>query len=191
MRGLVLASGRVTGLVDELMSQTSPARAPLTSNAPCPCGSGLTFGECCEPIIKQRKVAATAEQLMRSRFTAHVIQDEEHLHRTYLPTARQPYVPEESGGEAMNWTRLVIHSHEPEVKPNTSYVDFSAYYSQGDQELALHEKSEFLRVDGAWLFSRPLRQGPAPIKSAVKVGRNDPCPCGSGKKYKQCCLAKA
>jgi uncharacterized protein YchJ len=55
----------------------------------------------------------------------------------------------------------------------------------------MHEKSEFQCIDGAWYFVRPVRQGPAPVKSAhPKVGRNDPCPCGSGKKYKHCCLAK-
>ena len=38
---------------------------------------------------------------------------------------------------------------------------------------------------------RAVRQGPPPIRSTqAKVGRNDPCPCGSGKKYKQCCLNK-
>jgi len=52
----------------------------------------------------------------------------------------------------------------------------------------MQEKSEFVRTDGQWLFTRPLRTGPAPIRStAPKVGRNDPCPCGSGKKYKKCC----
>jgi SEC-C motif domain protein len=136
-------------------------------------------------------VAATAEQVMRSRFTAHVIGDEAHLHRTYLPTASQPYVAEAETGQPMEWTRLVIHSHEPEVKPDMSYVDFTAYYNEGGREQAMHEKSEFLRVKGEWIFNRPIRQGPAPVKTAVKVGRNDPCPCGSGKKYKQCCLAKA
>ena len=46
--------------------------------------------------------------------------------------------------------------------------------------------------DGAWIYTRPLREGPAPFKSAArKPGRNDPCPCGSGKKYKQGCLLKA
>ncbi|ATC64448.1 hypothetical protein CMV30_11055 [Nibricoccus aquaticus] len=173
------------------MSQTSPARAAITSTSPCPCGSGKTFGECCEPIIQQKRVATTAEQVMRSRFTAHVIGDEAHLHRTYVPTASQPYVAEAETGEPMQWTRLVIHSHEHEVKPDMSYVDFTAYYREGDGEKAMHEKSEFLRVNGAWIFNRPIRQGPAPVKTAVKVGRNDPCPCGSGKKYKQCCLAKA
>jgi SEC-C motif-containing protein len=172
------------------MSQTSSARPPLSPSSACPCGSGQTFAVCCEPVIRRQRVAETAEQVMRSRFTAHVIHDYEHLHRTYLPTAHQPFVAEDETGEPMEWTRLVVHAHEPEVKPDTSYVDFTAYYRVGDGEQAMHEKSEFLRVKGEWLFNRPIRQGPPPVKAAVKVGRNDPCPCGSGKKYKQCCLAK-
>jgi SEC-C motif-containing protein len=173
------------------MSQTSSERAHITATSPCPCGSGKTFAECCEPIIKRQRVAETAEQVMRSRFTAHVIGAEEHLHRTYVPTVKTPYVAEAETGEPMQWTRLVIHSHEPEVRPGMSYVDFTAYYREGDAEKAMHEKSEFLHQEGEWLFNRPIRQGPAPVKTAVKVGRNDPCPCGSGKKYKNCCLGKA
>ncbi|MGC4070925.1 MAG: YchJ family protein [Nibricoccus sp.] len=174
------------------MSQPSSSRAPITSESACPCGSGQKYAACCEPIIKRQRVAATAEQVMRSRFTAHVIHDWKYLHETYLPTSKQPFdAAAEESGEPMQWTRLVVHSHEPEVKPDMSYVDFTAYYNEGGREQAMHEKSEFLKVNGAWLFNRPVRQGPAPVKTAVKVGRNDPCPCGSGKKYKQCCLAKA
>ncbi|MGY8718810.1 MAG: SEC-C metal-binding domain-containing protein [Verrucomicrobiia bacterium] len=51
----------------------------------------------------------------------------------------------------------------------------------------MHEKSEFELIDGNWIFSKTLREGPAPAKAAPKIGRNDPCPCGSGKKYKKCC----
>ena len=174
-----------------MSKQTNPERLVLSPDAACPCGSGQKFATCCEPVLSRQKVAETAEQVMRSRFTAHVLHDSAHLHRTYLPTSKKPYVAEEETGEPMEWTRLTIHSHEPEVKPGVSYVDFTAYYKNGDSEGAMHEKSEFLRVDGEWLFNRPLRQGPAPVKSAVKAGRNDPCPCGSGKKYKHCCLAKA
>ena len=127
---------------------------------------------------------------MRSRFTAHAIRDHVHLHRTYLPTANLPYVEEGDLAE-MNWTRLVVHAHEAGPRPDVAYVDFSAYHEEKGSELALHEKSEFLRVNGEWFFSRPIRSGPAPLKAAPKIGRNDPCPCGSGKKYKHCCLAKA
>ncbi|MCS6245185.1 MAG: SEC-C domain-containing protein [Opitutus sp.] len=53
----------------------------------------------------------------------------------------------------------------------------------------MHEKSEFQRIGGKWIFARTLRQGPAPVKTEPKVGRNDPCTCGSGKKFKKCCGA--
>jgi SEC-C motif domain protein len=137
--------------------------------------------------LKQQRPAANAEELMRSRFTAHAIGDYPHLHRTYLPTSRKPYVEEKLDGPGPTWTRLVIHAHEPGPKPETSFVDFSAYYKQGDGEEALHEKAEFHRVDANWLYARSVRIGPPPVKAAPKVGRNDPCPCGSGKKYKHCC----
>jgi len=170
---------------------TPPPDLSLTQSAsPCPCGSGKTFGGCCEPILKQARPAATAEELMRSRFTAHAVRDYVHLHRTFLPTAHLPYVAETDGAD-MAWTRLVIHASETGPKPDTAYVDFSAYYQEEGIEQALHEKSEFLHVNGTWFFNRPVRSGPAPLKStAPKVGRNDPCPCGSGKKYKHCCLQK-
>ncbi len=163
---------------------------PPVGAQPCPCGSGKTFALCCEPLLKQQRAAANAEELMRSRFSAHVAHDWQHLHRTYAKTAKEPYVADDEAG-GRNWTRLAIHSHEASTRPDTAFVDFTAYYREGEAEQALHEKAEFQRIDGAWLYTRPVRQGPAPIKSTqAKVGRNDPCPCGSGKKYKQCCLAK-
>ncbi|MET0261487.1 MAG: YchJ family protein [Rariglobus sp.] len=174
------------------MSTTEPALAKPVAGQPCPCGSGLDYALCCEPIITGKRPAATAEQLMRARFTAHVGNENKFLHFSYLPSSRLPYV-EEADTTPLAWTRLVIHSHEPDVKPNVSNVDFTAYFNDDSgAQGALHEKSEFHRINGNWLFARTLRQGPAPLKStAPKVGRNDPCPCGSGKKYKQCCLAKA
>ena len=124
---------------------------------------------------------------MRSRFTAHVVQDFAHLHRTYLGTARKPYVPETETSELL-WTRLVVHAHEPGARPDQAFVDFTAYFRDDAGEHPLHEKSEFQRLDGAWIYTRAVRSGPAPMKSsAPKVGRNDPCPCGSGKKFKHCC----
>ena len=173
------------------MTATPAEFAPPRRDQPCPCGSGQTFTQCCEPILTQQRPAATAEQLMRSRFTAHVARDYAHLHRTYLKTAHEPYTPEDDPAPT-SWTRLVIHSHDLGNKPDTAFVDFTAYYQEGAAEQALHEKAEFHRIEGTWLYTRPVRQGPAPNKSTEsKVGRNDPCPCGSGKKYKQCCLRKA
>ena len=158
---------------------------------PCPCGSGQTFAVCCEPVLTRQKSAASAEQLMRARFTAHVVHDFKFLHDSYRPTAGKPYVPE-AGAPSVTWTKLVVHAHETTDNPDKAFVDFSAYGTEAGTEKVLHEKGEFLRIDGAWLYNREARLGPVPYKSAApKVGRNDPCPCGSGKKYKQCCLLKA
>ena len=127
---------------------------------------------------------------MRSRFTAHVARDYAYLHRTYQATAKLPFKGEQDS--PLGWSRLVIHAHEPGANPDTAYVDFTAYFADEKGEHAVPEKSEFHRVDGQWLYTRAVRFGPAPVKSAhPKVGRNDPCPCGSGKKYKHCCLGKA
>jgi SEC-C motif-containing protein len=169
------------------MSAPTKPRPVVTSATPCPCGSGKPFGQCCEPIIRQQRVAANAEEVMRSRFTAHVLGDYAHLHRTDLETAKQPYEPVQEEEGAVTWTRLEIHAHEPGPKPELAFVDFTAYFKDGDAERALDEKSEFQKVDGVWYYTRAVRTGPRPIKAPPKVGRNDPCPCGSGKKYKHCC----
>jgi SEC-C motif-containing protein len=164
-----------------------------TVGEPCPCGSGKLFDDCCHPLLVGRKRPSTAEALMRSRFTAHVANDYAYLHRTYQPTARLPYVAETAADDgSIKWTKLIVHSHEIGSTPNQAFVEFSAFYSDEQGSQVLQEKSEFHCEDGQWLYTRIVRSGPAPFKSATKKpGRNDPCPCGSGKKYKHCCLAKS
>ena len=165
-------------------------KTPALTDA-CPCGSGKNFGDCCEQILTGKRPASNAEELMRARFTAHVTHDFRFLHESHRPTAGKPYVAEE-GQPAMQWTKLVVHAHETGNDPDKAFVDFSAYGTEDKVEKVLHEKAEFLRVNGAWLYNREARLGPAPYKAqAPKVGRNEPCPCGSGKKYKHCCLMTA
>jgi len=112
------------------------------------------------------------------------------VHRTYQPTAQTPYVPSADEPDTQ-WTRLEVHGHSAGRTPDLATVDFSAYAIEDGKEYVLHEKAEFVRQHGRWVYTRPLREGPAPVRAAAKVGRNDPCPCGSGKKYKHCCLGKA
>ena len=157
------------------------------SGEPCPCGSGKSFGLCCQPVLKDIANAVSAEALMRARFTAHVVGDSEFLHKSYLPDSKKPYTGEVlAGGD--RWTRLVINSHEIGTNPDNATVDFTAFYKDQGIEVPHDEKAEFLRQDGSWIYTRAIRLGPAPVKhSSPKVGRNDPCPCGSGKKFKHCC----
>src|SRR6266545_4176910 len=100
------------------MASSPTALAAPQSGLPCPCGSGRNFEVCCEPALTGRRLPATAEELMRSRFTAHVAHDYAYLHRTYQPTAKLPFNGE-SDPSPPAWTRLVIHAHEPGHKPDT------------------------------------------------------------------------
>jgi len=173
------------------MADPSAGKEPKEAASPCRCGSGKAFADCCGPILSGKRLAATAEELMRARFTAHAIRDFAFVHRTYRPTARQPYVPAPEG-PTTEWTRLVIHSNALGRTPDIATVEFTAYSKEPEGEGVHEEKAEFIREAGEWIYTRPLRDGPAPFREVSrKPGRNDPCPCGSGKKYKHCCLAKA
>ncbi len=170
------------------MTQETPAKDTQDPAGPCPCGSGRPFAACCGPVIARVRQAATAEELMRARYSAHVVGDQRFLHDTYDGTARQPFAPDPVPATE-RWTRLEVHEHTPGRTPDSALVDFSAYYTQDGNEGVLHEKAEFARRKGAWIYTRAVRLGPAPVRaSGPKAGRNDPCPCGSGKKYKHCCL---
>ncbi len=176
------------------MTKPAALSADITPEAACPCGSGRIFGQCCQPILQRKHPAPTAEALMRSRFTAHVVRDYKHLHLTYAGTAKKPYVEQTAKENTYDlpWTRLVIHAHEPAVNgnPDSATVEFTAYFLDDEKhEHALEEKSAFTRAGGEWIYTRLLRTGPAPkVSASPKVGRNDPCPCGSDKKYKHCCM---
>lgn len=167
-------------------SLSAQPKLPLATD-PCPCGSGKTFGECCQPVLNTMAAAPSAEALMRARFTAHVVGDSEFLHKSYLPDSKKPYNGEPlAGGD--RWTRLTINTHEVAPSGTSATVDFTAYYQEQGYEVPHHEKAEFLFLDGTWIYSKALRLGPAPVRHATpKVGRNDPCTCGSGKKFKHCC----
>ena len=68
------------------------------------------------------------------------------------------------------------------------YVEFIAHYSANGQTVEHHEHSYFKRLDGEWKFiDGEIESGVPYVREEPKIGRNDPCPCGSGKKYKKCC----
>ena len=146
----------------------------------CFCGSGVLFGHCCGPIIRGERRAASAEQLMRSRYTAYVLQDREYLLSSWHPRTRPPHL--ELDGAGLRWTGLSIRACQAgQPGDSAGRVEFVARYQQQGRTGQVHEHSRFLFEQGRWLY---LDGG---LKAAPKVGRNDPCPCGSGKKFKKCC----
>lgn len=153
------------------------------NSAPCFCCSQLPFSECCEPILLDHARALTPEMLMRSRYTAYVLGKEEYLLATWDPSTRPQTLSLEEN--PVKWLRLTIHSAgDGPADEDMGAVDFSAEGIDRDQLCILRETSRFRRHKGLWYYL----DGSCRI-THEKVGRNSPCPCGSGKKFKRCCLA--
>ncbi|MBF0356061.1 MAG: SEC-C domain-containing protein [Alphaproteobacteria bacterium] len=155
----------------------------------CPCSSGLELTACCGPILKGTP-ALTAEALMRARYVAFVGGDLDFLERTLAPEAkadmdRHAVEAAMKGVEALGFElRAVDGGEEGE---NSASVEYVARFKSNGKPLAHHERASFRRENGEWLYvSGEVGPRQAP-RQTQKVGRNDPCPCGSGKKYKKCC----
>ena len=158
----------------------------------CPCGSDASYEACCGPFHSGARRAPTAEALMRSRYAAYVRGDIDYVARTLAPEAQKDFDRDAatSWAKEASWLGLkIVATEKGESWDDAGMVEFVATYRLHGQRVEHRERSEFRRSgDGSWLFVR----GAAPeraLKPAVNAGRNDPCPCGSGKKFKKCCGA--
>ena len=158
---------------------------------PCPCGSPRPFDDCCRPFLDGTRRPETAEQLMRSRYSAFTRVEMDYIRETTLPKRRADLdeAATRAWAEGSEWLGLEILAVDgggPDDDSGT--VEFQASYEQDGEEELHHERSTFLRQDGRWYFVEGKHAGPATfVREQPKVGRNDPCPCGSGKKFKKCC----
>jgi SEC-C motif-containing protein len=162
----------------------------LMSDA-CPCGSGLTFETCCEPFLIEREKPLTAATLMRCRYCAYALGAVDYLYKTSGPKVRQEFDAESSRkwAESAKWTGIeVLQEEGGGAADETGVVEFIAHYAVNETSFDHHERAEFAKIDGEWRFIDGKIFGPDPVRrDQPKIGRNDPCPCGSGKKFKKCC----
>lgn len=152
------------------------------TNAQCYCGSLKNYNDCCAPYHQSLKTAETAQQLMRSRYSAFVFSNEKYLKKTWLKET----CPEILGFDnKTKWIRLdVISTVKGLATDDIGKVEFKAWFIESDKLYCLHEISEFKKENAQWLYS-----GGEIIDEPVEVlVRNQSCPCNSGKKYKRCCL---
>lgn len=157
----------------------------------CPCGSGKALDDCCGPYIAGAP-APTAEALMRSRYSAFVLGRFDHIERTHAAEASEDFdrAELEQTAREVDWIGLEILSTDGGGEgDDTGAVEFAARYSKDGGEQVHHELSLFRRENGAWKYADGKFNPAPPPRRVDKVGRNDPCPCGSGKKYKKCCGA--
>ncbi len=157
----------------------------------CPCGSGNELSQCCEPYIEGTKKPSTAEALMRSRYTAFATGKVDYIEKTVLPEKRGEYDAKATRDWSLNskWNGFDIRRIEGGGEEDAKgTVEFVATYTMGKKTTNHHEIAEFKKKGDVWYFVDGTTVAQEPfVRDTPKVGRNDPCPCGSGKKYKKCC----
>jgi SEC-C motif-containing protein len=126
---------------------------------------------------------------MRSRYTAFVQRKLDHIERTHAPEVRHDFnrAEAERAASDIDWRGLEIH--EANEKGEFGTIAFSILFRRGGQDLRQYEVARFRRIDGGWFYTGGEVSAKHPPVHVVKTGRNEPCPCNSGKKYKKCCGA--
>ncbi len=121
-------------------------------------------------FMKIDRSALSPKELMKSRYDAFVRCDWNYL----VETSTSQTLEELSSASDIKWLKLdIINSYD-------NIVEFKAYYKENNKTNVLHEKSTFIQEDGMWKYQDGELYN-------SKIERNEPCPCGSGKKFKRCC----
>lgn len=157
------------------------SKKPITSDH-CRCGSQLPLGQCCGPLLEGTKAAETAEQLMRSRYTAYALGDWQYLYKSWHSTTR-PASHELQATEPAQWLALrVLQCEAGTVSDDSGTVEFIATCKINGRAHKLHETSEFIREAGAWVYVDGEQH-----QQHAQPAAGDLCQCGSGRRFRQCC----
>ena len=152
----------------------------MTSIQACPCGQGA-YMSCCAPLHQRQQYASSAEQLMRSRYSAFALQQIDYLIQT-TALGQQSYLDRDAiadWSQRNTWLQLEVIHHLAKLDKCHAQVEFKAHYHDGQQAQVHHEISHFVYYAGRWYFLDPTLDMPITMKQ--------PCVCGSQKKFKQCC----
>jgi len=143
----------------------------------------------CLPFIRGEKQPSTAAELMASRYVAYTLAEVDYILATHDPDT----IDDTDRDATLKWAKSatwhgmsILRTDKGGENDDEGEVEFIARYTMDDREVKHHERSTFKRVKGKWYFME-AKQVQGPIRRETpKVGRNDTCPCGSGKKYKKC-----
>jgi SEC-C motif-containing protein len=146
----------------------------------CPCGQG-DYQYCCQPLHVGQAHAETASQLMRSRYSAFALQQIDYIVQT---TALGQQASLDVGAiadwsKSNQWLKLEVLNSNEKLDKSHAQVEFKAHYHDGKQTQIHHEISHFVQHQARWYFLDPTTGQQPTMKQ--------PCICGSGKKFKQCC----
>ena len=148
----------------------------------CPCGLG-EYASCCQPLHLGQAVAKTAQQLMRSRYSAFAKHDANYIQKTTAlgQQSALDMAAISEWAQANQWLKLEIVEANEKLDKKHAMVEFKAHYHDGEQAQTHHERSFFVQHDSLWYFLDPTTDQIMTMKQT--------CICGSGKKFKQCCAA--
>ncbi|MCH2023084.1 MAG: YchJ family protein [Saprospiraceae bacterium] len=158
----------------------------------CPCNNKRTYMECCGMILEGNQTATTAEKLMRSRYSAHVKDKIDYIINTIHSSTRKNTNRNtiEQWARQTSWQGLeILETTRGGANDLVGRVIFKAHYKLNGQMKFHHEDSVFKKEDGVWYYVDGTTPKTQP-KRSLKLGRNSPCHCGSGKKFKKCCFKK-
>lgn len=166
----------------------------------CPCGTHFPYTDCCGPLIRGTYPADTAEDLMRSRYTAYAKKEWYYLIQTTHPDEKTATIKNgfDEWRDNVEWQKLeILDSKMGGAQDTEGEVTFQATYLKSGVPQLHHERSKFTKENGKWYYREnqsnprdmPLKTEHSKpfVRKESKVGRNAPCPCGSGKKFKKCC----
>ena len=156
-----------------------------TTHTLCLCGSGIAYQQCCGPFHSGEKIPATAVALMRSRYTAYVLRNVAYLQETWDTTRRPETI--DFSRENIAWLRLEItDTKKGGIKDSKGVVVFKAFYIQDGEECVMNEISRFTKINGRWFYLDGVIKAMGKVDLQTILGKNAPCVCGSGKKFKRC-----
>lgn len=162
----------------------------------CACGSAQSFDDCCAQYIDGKAQPATAEALMRARYTAHTVGNMAYILRTHHPATRTEIDEAATAKWAResDWLDLsIMDVAGGGAEDDNAQIEFMAKYRDAaGRRHTHHELALFEKHHGQWYFRDAELPDIQQFKrDQPKQGRNDPCACGSGKKFKKCCGAAA
>lgn len=158
----------------------------------CPCNPSKPFATCCEPYLLGQSIPETPETLMRSRYTAYTLANIDYIGKTMSGKMLRTFNPKDAKQWALSseWQSLEI-VEAPAVVGNLGFVSFIVRYIAENTPQSIHETSEFHKIENRWYYVKehPFKNVQQQVTNTAPCGRNDPCSCGSTKKFKKCCGA--
>ncbi len=123
----------------------------MTNSTRCACGSIQNYTECCQLFHDGTHFPITAEALMRSRYSAYVLQNSDYLLATWHKTTRP--IQLDFSEDNTTWQKLeILHTKKGGAKDDKGRVEFNAYMLDGETRLTMHEISRFKKIAGRWFY---------------------------------------